>query len=1024
MRIQLYILNMEEGNNGVKKVLRSMIHEVFPFDLRVEIDLLSRRRDISNAEKQEELFKLLRKYNIDNITPLGSGTNRYAFKINGFVVKIATDHDGKIDNLKEFKMAKRLYPHVIKVYEVAENGTMLVCEYIQPFQSYGEMMKYEDEIKKILSDLSSVYLIGDVGITRKNYTNWGLRVGDDKPVCLDFAYVYEVNSDLFLCGYCKSNSMLLPSSDFTKLYCPHPGCGREYTFEDIRTRLGNDVHRHEIGDLGEEGYALTESNVETELTFEQSNYLAKKKVNKVETAKPVEEETPDNFFIPENNMYTTENKNSLEEDMTMTGIFKNAQVVIPTPGVKIIAKTPDKVYVGPAKSDVAAISEETKAEVVMEAKVEKGTTDIFDVTTPDISDSNDIPDTTTKIPEGPEDGVVFSVDVPKSTEVTYIPRPPRPEKKADKAAKPVEKAKPAVENKSKPEVKPAEVSKANTQANPEKVAKPAKKQSPITIKNDWLKLTAATLDLALTKTVSKIHLWLMENKMYDLCREFMRRPGEMKEWYKTVQSGIFFGLANYLQYERTVNTDDEGNRKILYVCTEIEDQEFTPTLRFIARFWGNKAVYNQEGGTESLRAYREKYADFLGIQEEAKYFVRKSLLKILRDTSSEGINLLVDTLFDTWGIPVENSDDSPVDPSPDKPDSTAAVEETKAEEVAEIINEINSSNKTEDDSEEDEEEELDDEFEEDDEEDDFRVYVKINRDESGRDTIKLYTADSYGPVIIPFYDKIDGYNPNRDPNNQIDDRNGAFEWLAYTQPDKMFYTSDPEKWLKYNDVTIPEAPKFVIIDSDDDETSYLMGIYFIGGIDVIDAMGISHSCMNDDMLSILNQIIGDDLSAISNYRVVALTSDEVLSEEFLEECLREGEEDSNEDEEDFDEDEEETTDQETEEVEDDAEDTEGEKPLDMAEASAAAFEALMGVSASTEESTDDSNEETEDGGDIIVEDREEESKEEETPEVEFDEDDERMERMRRKEADRQRRKQRDKRQEPEMMNFRPIYRNR
>ena len=54
MRIQLYILNMEEGNNGVKKVLRSMIHEVFPFDLRVEIDLLSRRRDISNAEKQEE----------------------------------------------------------------------------------------------------------------------------------------------------------------------------------------------------------------------------------------------------------------------------------------------------------------------------------------------------------------------------------------------------------------------------------------------------------------------------------------------------------------------------------------------------------------------------------------------------------------------------------------------------------------------------------------------------------------------------------------------------------------------------------------------------------------------------------------------------------------------------------------------------------------------------------------------------------------------------------------------------------
>ena len=104
------------------KVLRSLIQEKIPFDLRVDIELLSRRRDISNAEKQEELFKLLRKYEINDVTPLGSGTNRYAFKMNGFVIKVATDHEGKIDNLKEFKMAKRLFPHVIKIYEVSKNG--------------------------------------------------------------------------------------------------------------------------------------------------------------------------------------------------------------------------------------------------------------------------------------------------------------------------------------------------------------------------------------------------------------------------------------------------------------------------------------------------------------------------------------------------------------------------------------------------------------------------------------------------------------------------------------------------------------------------------------------------------------------------------------------------------------------------------------------------------------------------------------------------------------------------------------
>lgn len=40
------------------KNLRSLILENFNFDLRVELDLLSRRRDINNQEKQDELFNL------------------------------------------------------------------------------------------------------------------------------------------------------------------------------------------------------------------------------------------------------------------------------------------------------------------------------------------------------------------------------------------------------------------------------------------------------------------------------------------------------------------------------------------------------------------------------------------------------------------------------------------------------------------------------------------------------------------------------------------------------------------------------------------------------------------------------------------------------------------------------------------------------------------------------------------------------------------------------------------------------
>ena len=262
------------------KKLRSLLLEKFPFELRVKIELLSRRRDISNKEKQDELFKILREFNIENIVQLGPGTNRYAFKLNGFVIKVATDNDGKIDNLKEFKMAKRLFPYVTKTYEVSKNGSLLVAEYIQPFTSYGEMLQYERRIKEILEELSASYLIGDVGVTNKNYSNWGLRIGTDEPVCLDFAYVYEVSSELFLCTKCNSGAVLIPTSDYTELICPNPKCGKKYKFEDIRGKIGNDLHNHEIGDLTNDGYLLTESNIETNLDPMKSFYLIPKKKNK------------------------------------------------------------------------------------------------------------------------------------------------------------------------------------------------------------------------------------------------------------------------------------------------------------------------------------------------------------------------------------------------------------------------------------------------------------------------------------------------------------------------------------------------------------------------------------------------------------------------------------------------------------------------------------------------------------------------------------------------------------------------
>lgn len=280
------------------KILRSLIHERFPLELRVKLDLLSRRRDIVNKEKQDELFKLLREYKIQNLVPLGSGTNRYAFKLDGYVVKFATDNDGKIDNIKEFKMSKRLFPYVIKVHEVSENGCLMVCEYIQPFDAYVQMIQYQDKIRAILRKLSSVYLIGDVGISDKNFRNWGLRIGTEDPVCLDFAYVYDVKSKLFVCYSCNNNSVILPNNNFTELYCSNPNCRKKYLFEDIRGKISYNDHWNEIGDLVKEGYLLSESNTPTELDPEKSQYL-KKYLNteKKEDKKIIE--IPEDDFIME-----------------------------------------------------------------------------------------------------------------------------------------------------------------------------------------------------------------------------------------------------------------------------------------------------------------------------------------------------------------------------------------------------------------------------------------------------------------------------------------------------------------------------------------------------------------------------------------------------------------------------------------------------------------------------------------------------------------------------------------------------
>ena len=167
--------------------ISSFIIENFPFELRVDLDLLSRRNDILNKDKQDEMFNILRKYKIQNFVPMLMETNRCTFSLNGYIIKCAVEVAGTIDNKKEFEIANKLQPYVCQVYEINSNYHVMICEYIQPFDTFEQMLEHKEEIVSISHQLSSTYSLGDFVISENNFRKWGIRIGTNKPVCIDFA---------------------------------------------------------------------------------------------------------------------------------------------------------------------------------------------------------------------------------------------------------------------------------------------------------------------------------------------------------------------------------------------------------------------------------------------------------------------------------------------------------------------------------------------------------------------------------------------------------------------------------------------------------------------------------------------------------------------------------------------------------------------------------------------------------------------------------------------------------------------
>ena len=242
---------MYEGNEEI--LLHSMVKKHFSPELLFELDRLSMTRNVDNNTKGVVVNQILTAYNIP-FKPLGSGTNRYAVLIEDYVFKFALDEDGKTDNKREFIYSQAAQPYVIRFYECMANGLIGVCEYFEVFSEEDFFMtKNQIEMKKILKELSQIFLIGDVGIYKKNYTNWGYRQTDGKIGILDFAYCYKLSYQVFQCT-CKDKGMLYYDDSYNQLICPF--CNKKHTFWEVRKRIPKKQEQEEIGDLTTKGYVV------------------------------------------------------------------------------------------------------------------------------------------------------------------------------------------------------------------------------------------------------------------------------------------------------------------------------------------------------------------------------------------------------------------------------------------------------------------------------------------------------------------------------------------------------------------------------------------------------------------------------------------------------------------------------------------------------------------------------------------------------------------------------------------------
>ena len=99
--------------------------------------------------------------------------------------------------------------------------------------AYDEFVKQKARILDILDLLSSEYLLGDMGWTKKNYCNWGYRKNSKDLVILDYGHMLKIDPDKMICQDC--GGFLHYNSTFTEIQCI--SCSKKTDFMNMKSRI-------------------------------------------------------------------------------------------------------------------------------------------------------------------------------------------------------------------------------------------------------------------------------------------------------------------------------------------------------------------------------------------------------------------------------------------------------------------------------------------------------------------------------------------------------------------------------------------------------------------------------------------------------------------------------------------------------------------------------------------------------------------------------------------------------------------